>query len=182
MKTLDAVFTQDKSSPFLSLLAILGGSVLISLFAQISIPLPFTPVPITTQSLMVILLGVLLGRKAVYSVMAYLMQGAFGLPVFAGGLSGAAYLLGPTGGYLISYLLATYVIGAMLERKERTSLNVFYAMGVGSLIIYLLGAARLACFVGIEKSLLLGVLPFLPGDLLKIFVGIRILKVLRWFR
>lgn len=175
--------SQSKTTPFLTLLAIIGGSILISLFAQVSIPLPFTPVPLTTQSMMVLLLGALLGRKAIFSVMGYLMQGAFGLPVFAGGSYGMLVLLGPTGGYLISYLFASYVVGLLMERaKERTPLNAFYAMGVGSLIIYLLGAARLSSFVGVEKAILLGVLPFLVGDLLKIFVGIRILKGLRWFR
>lgn len=155
-------------------------SFLIGLFAHVSIPLPFTPVPIATQSLFVLLLSVLLGpKRGAAAVLLFLCQGAAGLPVFAGGAAGLAKLAGPTGGYLIGYMAAAYITGALAERK-RTLLNASIAMTAGSAAIYLLGASYLATFVGLQKALLLGVVPFLLGDALKILASLRILRFLKW--
>jgi biotin transport system substrate-specific component len=98
-------------------------------------------------------------------------------------MSGFAVLLGPTGGYLMGFLVASYMIGLWSEKSaSRNYLNAFYMMTAGNLIIYILGAARLSAFVGFEKALLLGVVPFIAGDLLKIFLGLKALKTLRWIR
>ncbi len=172
---------QKDAASFASLSACILGSILIGLFAQVSIPLPFTPIPIATQSAVVLLLGVLLGRKAVFSVAGFLAQGLLGFPVFAGGMAGFALLAGPRGGYLAGYLAAAYVVGWIIERSsEKTLLRAFYAMAAGTLVIYLCGALRLASFIGLQKALLLGVAPFLIGDLCKIFVGLKLLKAFRW--
>ncbi len=157
-------------------------SILISLFGKIAIPLPFSPIPIATQPTLILLMALFLGRtRAVAAVFAFLAQGAMGLPVFAKGLGGIAILMGPTGGYLIGYLAAAFTIGYIMERcRERTILNAFLAMAAGNTVIYLFGAAYLSTFVGFQKALLLGVAPFIVGDLVKMAAGIKILQWTGW--
>ncbi len=147
-----------------------GGSLLIALAAQIAIPLPFSPVPITGQTLAVLLVGVLLGsRRGASSLLLYLAEGALGLPVFAGGRCGFLYLLGPTGGYLLGFVVAAFVTGWLAERgwDRRVRSNV-PVMLLGNAIIYALGLPWLAHFVGATRVLALGFYPFIVGDLLKI--------------
>lgn len=155
------------------LLLIAGGALLVALFAQIRIPLPFTPVPLTGQTFAVLLVGAALGaRRGFASLGLYLLSGLAGLPVFAGGAAGMTHLFGPTGGYLLGFVAAAYVIGWLaergLERSLRTSLLPF---ALGTLIIYALGAGWLALYVGPQAALAKGVLPFLPGDLLKLVLA-----------
>lgn len=165
-------------------LMILGASVIIALFAPISIHLPFTPVPIATQVHVILLLAVLMGSKrSALAVMTYLAQGAVGLPVFAGGKGGILCLAGPTGGYLLGYVAAAYVTGLLIERSSRKTLgSALMAMGVGNLIIYLFGLGWLSQFVGLSSAFTLGMLPFLFGDALKLLAGVRILKSLRFYQ
>lgn len=152
---------------------IAGVSWLIAISAQISIQVPFNPVPVTAQTLAVLLTGLLLGKKrATAAVCAYLVQGAAGLPVFAGGRSGLVTLLGPTGGFLFGFLAAAYIVGMLSERKLRRSL--FQTIGfllIGSFIIYISGLSWLAQFIPGSQVLSLGLYPFLAGDLLKILLG-----------
>jgi biotin transport system substrate-specific component len=157
---------------------------LISLFAYVSIPLPFTPVPLATQGTLIFLLSVLLGSKRASAAVALLLaQGAFGLPVFGPGLVGLARFAGPTGGYLIGYFVAAYAVGKVTELLgKKTLTNACIAMLIGNVILLALGAIRLSMFLGLEKALLLGVVPFLLGDLLKIAVGLKILQWLGWSR
>ncbi len=157
---------------------VLGSSIVLGLFANVAIPLPFTPVPIATQPSIVLLLGVLLGSKrAPLAVMSFLLQGACGLPVFACGQSGLAVLAGPRGGYLFGYVVAAYVVGKLIESRPKTLLNAFGSMAIGNAVLFACGAAWLSTFVGAEKALLLGVVPFLLGDLFKLVVS---LKLLQW--
>ena len=153
---------------------ILGASWGIALSAQISISLPFSPVPITGQTLVVLLVGLLLGRtRGTAAIAAYLAQGAAGLPLFAGGKSGLTTLFGPTGGYLFGFLAAAYIVGMLSELKFKRS--VFQAAStliLGNIIIYIFGLFWLARFVGESQVLQLGLYPFLVGDLLKILLGI----------
>ncbi len=151
-------------------LLILGGSLFIALAAQIAVPLPFTPVPITGQTLAVLLVGALLGsRLGSLTVLAYLAEGAMGLPVFAGGAFGLARLVGPTGGYLFGFVLAAFVVGWLCERGwDRRIITAALALIAGNGVIYLVGIPWLAVFVGGERALALGLWPFLPGDALKI--------------
>jgi biotin transport system substrate-specific component len=160
-----------------------GASVIISLFGPISIPLPFTPVPINTQGNVILFLAVLLGpRRGALAVLAYLAQGAMGLPVFSAGRSGLPHLLGPTGGYLFSYAAAAFVTGFLVEKVfKRTQTNALYAMGVGNLIIYLFGVPWLSVYCGWNLAFKLGMFPFLAGDLLKLVLAGKLLKSLSRF-
>lgn len=153
------------------LAAVLGGSWLIALLAQISIPLQ--PVPITGQTFGVLLVGAALGaRRGALALLAYLAQGLMGLPVFAGGTAGLGRLLGPTGGYLVGFAAAAALVGWLSERGwDRRFVSTLAAMGLGNLVIYALGAPWLAQFVGWERALTAGVLPFLMGDVLKAFLA-----------
>lgn len=144
-----------------------GASLLVAALAQVSIPLPFTPVPITGQTLGVLLMGIVLGsRRAAIAMALYLLEGAIGLPFFAEGRSG---LGGPTTGYLLAFPLAAFFTGWLAERGwDRKPLTAALAMLTGSLVIFGLGAAWLSIYVGgLQKAFTLGVLPFLPGDLIK---------------
>lgn len=151
-------------------LLILGASTFIALCAQIVVRLPFSPVPITGQTLGVLIVGGLLGsRRGTLSVLAYLAEGIAGFPVFAGGGSGPIWLLGPTGGYLIGFAAAAWVVGWLCDHVWDQSLTgAAVVLLAGSATIYLLGLPWLGHFVGIDNALSLGLVPFLAGDLLKI--------------
>jgi biotin transport system substrate-specific component len=144
------------------------GAVIVALSAQVVVPVPFTPVPMTLQPLAVLVVGGLLGAARGAGALAlYLVLGIVGLPVFAGGGSGALRLVGPTGGYLLAFPLAAAATGGLLHR--RSVLQVLLACSVGMLIIHLGGAAWLA-ILGHDPAIAfrIGVLPFLAGDLLKV--------------
>ncbi|MBS3904104.1 MAG: biotin transporter BioY [Simkania sp.] len=163
-------------------LMIVAASLLISLCAPIAIPLPFTPVPLAIQAQVCLFFGVLLGSKRIaLAVMGFLLQGACGLPVFAKGATGLAYLFGPTGGYLLGYLLGAFITGYLVEKKtgERTMRSVFLAMAAGNLVIFVLGWLQLSRFIGMNSAVILGVLPFLLGDFLKLCFAGRFLKTLK---
>ena len=147
----------------------LAFSLLTALSAQAVIPLPFTPVPITGQTFAVLLTGALLGpRLGAMTLALYLLEGGMGLPVFAHGAAGAARLLGPTGGYLLSYPFAAALVGGLAERGwDRRPATMLAAMLLGSLVVFTMGAGWLAHFVGPAHALTGGVLPFLPGDMIK---------------
>ena len=160
---------------------VVGASVLVALCAQISIPLPFTPVPLTAQTLAVLLVGATLGsRLGALAMLAYVGEGLVGLPVFAGGMSawgpsripGVPYILGPTAGYLIGFVAAAAVVGWLAERRwDRSLPRAALAMLVGQVLIYACGLSGLARFLPGDALLAAGLLPFLPGDALKIVVA-----------
>ncbi|MDE0095763.1 MAG: biotin transporter BioY, partial [Gammaproteobacteria bacterium] len=142
---------------------------------------PFKTEPMTMQTLAVMLIGFTFGwRMAGATVLFYLAQGAFGLPVFAGtpekGI-GLAYMMGPTGGYLLGFVLAAVLCGWLAERGwDRSSLRLVAAMILANGVIYLLGVAWLGSVVGWDKPVLAwGMIPFLYGDLLKIVLGAGLL-------
>lgn len=145
---------------------IAGASLVTALAAQIAIPLPWSPVPITGQTFAVLLSGAMLGaRRSFLAQLLYLAEGAIGLPVFAGGGAGLAILAGPTAGYLIAFPLAAAVTGALAERGwDRRFVTMMAAMLLGSGVIFALGLAGLSRFVPGERLLATGLLPFLPGD------------------
>ncbi len=155
---------------FVNVALVIAGSLLTALAARMSIPLPFTPVPITGQTFAVLLIGAVLGsRRGAVSMAVYLAQGLAGLPVFAGGQAGLAVLLGPTGGYLIGFIAAAFITGWLAEHGwDRRPFTTAVAMALGNIVIYLFGVPWLAAFAGIERAPLLGLVPFLPGDVLKI--------------
>lgn len=144
--------------------------------AQIAIPLPFTPVPVTLQTLFVLLAGVVLGpRVGFVAMVAYVLLGAAGLPVFAAGKAGVPVLVGPTGGYLLGFPFAAAVAGWLAaERKSWARLIMAWLGGTG--VVFLFGVAQLAVVTGSDLSTAarLGMTPFLPGAVLKAFVGIAL--------
>ncbi|TGC11131.1 biotin transporter BioY [Methanolobus halotolerans] len=147
-------------------------AALIAVGAYLKIPIPFSPVPITLQVLFIFLAGAMLGaRWGTLSVIVYLLLGIIGLPVFSGGSSGIGMLLGPTGGYLISFAIAAFLIGTLSEKKGTSNilLNATF-MIAGLCVIYLLGTSYLsyAASITLENAVKVGVLPFLPADLLKL--------------
>jgi len=149
-------------------LAVLGTLLL---WASAKIQVPFYPVPMTLQSAVVFLIGLAYGwRLAVATLLLYLAEGAVGLPVFAGtpekGI-GLPYMLGPTGGYLVGFVVAAGIAGWVAQRS-RHWLATVGGLLVGTVVIYLLGALWLAGFVGAGKAVTLGVLPFLLGDAVKL--------------
>lgn len=161
-------------------LIVLGSSFLIVLFGQISIPLPFSPVPLATQSSFCLLLALLIGsRRATLAVLLFLVEGVCGLPVFSLGKSGLLHLMGPTGGYLMGALLGTYLAGAFYEsRIEKGTKAAFISMGLGNLLVFFCGWCQLSLFLGSKGALLLGVVPFLLGDLLKLLIATQAKKLL----
>jgi biotin transport system substrate-specific component len=158
---------------------ILAGSALIALSAQVAIPLPFSPVPVTGQTFAVLLVASLLGRvRGTAAVLAYLAGGAAGLPVFAGAAAGPAILLGPTGGYLAGFTLGATVCGWLAERGwDRTPLKTTASMIAGNVAIFALALPWLARFVGSSNVWALGFWPFIPGDILKIGLAAALLPL-----
>jgi len=159
------------------------GSALIALCAQISVDLPFSSVPITGQTFAVLVIGMLLGSvRGLAAVSAYLIEGASGLPVFAGGAAGAIFLAGPTGGYLIGFLPAAFLTGYLAERRwDRNVGLTVLAMAVGNVLIYVFGVLWLSNFVPQSQLMVMGVLPFLPGAVVKIAAAAALLPTLRKF-
>lgn len=150
-------------------LVALSWSLLIGASARVAVSLPFSPVPLTLQTLSILLAGAALGpRLGLLAIGTYLLEGIAGLPVFAEGTSGLAVLLGPTGGYLAGFALAVVVVGLLADRGwGRSPLLMLGAMLLGNIAIYACGVGWLAHFVGLAKAVPLGLLPFVPGDLLK---------------
>jgi len=158
---------------------ILGFSIFTAISAKIRIYLPFTPVPITGQTLAVLLTGTSLGSQmATLSIAIYLLAGVVGIPVFSGKSAGVTYLFGSTGGYLIGFLIAVYVVGRLAERgTDRSLKSCFPAMLLGNLIIYAFGLAWLARFVPMNKLLAVGLIPFILGDLVKLALASVIMPI-----
>jgi len=147
-----------------------AGSMLLWVSAKVQIP--FYPVPMTMTTFVVLGLGAAFGwRLALATLLLYMAEGAAGLPVFAGtpekGI-GLAYMAGPTGGYLMGFVVASGLVGWLAEKgADKNVFKMFAAMLAGSAVIYLFGATWLAYLIGFEKALQFGVMPFLYGDLLK---------------
>jgi len=169
---------------FRDLALVVVGATLMALFARIAIYLPFTAVPITGQTLGVLLTGALLGRwRGALAMLVYLGEGLAGLPVFAGGMSawtpsalGLPVILGPTAGYLIAFPLAAGVVGWLANRRwDRSFSSAAMAMAIGEIVIYAGGLAWLAHFVGASAAIPQGLLPFIPGDIAKLALAAVVL-------
>ncbi len=142
--------------------------------AYIRVPLPFTPVPMTMQTLFVILAGAVLGKRlGMLSQASYLFIGIFGLPVFTGGLYGFARLFGPTGGFLIGFVLAAYLIGRLLDQENASFVEIVSAMFLGEVVLFATGTLWLALVmhVSIWQAAAMAVLPFIPGDIVKLLAA-----------
>ncbi len=177
----DTLWPSAKASSLLRnmTLAVLG-SVLMWLSAKVQVPL--YPVPITMQTLVVLVLGIAYGpRLGAATMVLYLLEGALGLPVFAGGWSeggGLHLLYGPTGGYLAGFVVAAAVCGRLARQGwDRKIATAAAAMVIGNLIIYALGLTWLTIQIGLANAITYGLLPFLVGDALKIALGTCALPV-----
>ena len=150
---------------------VMGLTGFTALAAQVSIPLPFTPVPLTLQTFAVLAGAAALGaERAVIAQVLYITLAVAGVPVLAGGASGHEVVVGATGGYLIGFVLASYVVGRISSKGASTkSDKTALAFLAGSVLIYALGAPWLAFTTGntITWAIVNGVVPFLVGDLIK---------------
>jgi biotin transport system substrate-specific component len=156
---------------------VIGFSLLTALAAQVVIPIG--PVPITGQTFAVLLTGALLGsRLGAMAMIAYLVEGASGLPFFSGGHGGLLHLMGPTGGYLIAFPAAAFITGAFAEHGwDRKFLSAAAAMAIGSLVIMLSGWLWFSLVMRTSPALTLfiTVLKFIPGDLIKVALAAAVL-------
>ena len=153
-------------------------TALVSILSYVSIPLPFSPVPITGQSLAVILAGIVLTTKqAGLSIAIFLFLGIIGVPVFAGGRSGIGVLAGPTGGYLIGYLLGAITISLLIQyflKDKNNYLLVFlYSFIGGIIVVHLPGIFWLSYVsqISLKEAFMVGSLPFIPGDIFKLIIA-----------
>ncbi|RVT92289.1 biotin transporter BioY [Rhodovarius crocodyli] len=159
---------------------VLGGTLLLSLSSRVE--LPMVPVPMTMQTLAVTMIGALYGwRLAAVTVLAWLAQGAVGLPVFAGGVGGIAKLIGPTAGYLWGFVPAAMATGWLVRRAApgHALLRGFLAMLAGNALCLIPGWAWLATMAGAERAFMLGVAPFLLGAAVKSGLGAALLGATR---
>ncbi|TCD13327.1 biotin transporter BioY [Oricola cellulosilytica] len=158
----------DSRSIGVRIAAILGGTVLLTLSSYITVPM--YPVPVTMQTYAILMVAALYGwRLGTLTVLAWLGEAAVGMPVLAGGAGGLAVFAGPTAGYIFSWPLITALVGWLAERgwNGKRPVLAFAGMLVASALCLTVGAAWLAAFIGPEKAITAGVLPFLPGDALK---------------
>jgi biotin transport system substrate-specific component len=180
---LEAVAARADLSTAFRAVAVLFVTVLTIVAAQVSIPLPFTPVPFTLQPMIVLLGGAALGaRLGMMSQVLYIAIGLAGLPVFAASPilpQGFGRLLGPTGGYLMSYPLAAFVAGYLAQRGfDRRYLTSVLAMGAGLAIIFTCGVSWLAWGaprLGLSTAVATGFVPFIPADIVKVLLAATVL-------
>lgn len=162
-------------------------TVLASLFAALIaagayMAIPIGPVPIVLQNFFVLLTGLVLGRRwGLMAVGVYLLAGALGLPVFAGGSGGIGRFLGPTGGYLLGYLPAVWVTGLISEKTKSSALGDIIAMVSAAAVIYGLGVSwlKFSTAMDVAKALAVGMFPFLLGDAIKIAAAVPVARAIR---
>jgi biotin transport system substrate-specific component len=157
-----------------ALLAVVG-SLVVAVSAQIQVPM--VPVPMTMQSFAVLVIGAAYGaRLGAATLLLYALEGAAGLPVFAGLKGGAAHLTGPTAGYILGFILAAGAVGWLAERGwDRTIGGTVRAMLIGKLLIFVPGIAWLATLIGLDKAFAAGLVPFLPGIVVKVALAVAVL-------
>jgi biotin transport system substrate-specific component len=179
---LDVALTGGPSRAVFRAVAVVFVTVLTIVAAQVSVPLPFTPVPFTLQPMVVLLGGAALGaRLGMSSQILYLALGIAGLPVFAASPilpQGVARLLGPTGGYLMSYPIAAFLTGYLAQRGfDRRYLTSVLAMVAGLSVIFTFGVLWLAfgAHAGLSAAVTTGLVPFIPADIVKVFLAATIL-------
>jgi biotin transport system substrate-specific component len=150
---------------------VIAGSLVVALLAQVSIPLPFTPVPVTGQTLAVLLVGGALGGTlGGLSLLLYLAEGAVGFPVFAGHVGGMPF--GPTGGYLLGFVVMAFVVGRLADRGwDRSLVKSILAMLIGELVLYAIAVPWLGFYVGFNHAIPMGFIPFATGDGLKLLLA-----------
>lgn len=168
----------------LNAIPIVFGSILFAVLAQVAIPLPFTPVPLSLQTLGVAVLAIFLGKHgAPLAIITYLLQATLGFPVLAGGVANPLWMIGPRAGYLLAFAVSSYVLAKLLERHSCKFLfKTWLIFSVNETIILLIGSLWLSLFVGLEKAFYMGLLPFVPGALIKITLATSLLRPARWLQ
>lgn len=157
------------------ILLVLTGTVIIAISAKVQIPM--WPVPVTAQTFAVLLVAALFGsRRGTATVLAYIGEGAMGLPVFAGPTAGLAYFAGPTVGFLIGFVVAAIIVGKLAERGwDRRFVTTVTAMTLGTLAIFACGLLWLEFYIGEKNVLVAGLFPFIPGAVIKIILAAALL-------
>ena len=175
---INRIFPTEGTSTYLkNIILVFFGTLLLTVSAKVQVP--FWPVPMTMQTFVVFLIGMTYGwRLALFTLLAYLFEGAIGLPVFAKG-GGLAYLIGPTAGYLYGMFFASIVIG-MLSQKGFSNSYVLclIALIIGSIIIFALGVGYLGSIIGYDKAITAGLMPFIPSELFKVALAVAIIPSL----
>lgn len=178
---IDRLWPARSDADWMRLVLLVGlGTLLLAASARVQVPM--WPVPMTMQSFVVLVLGMGYGaRLGGLTVAAYLAQGALGLPVFAGtpekGI-GLAYMAGPTGGYLVGFLIAAVVVGWLAERGwDRSLPRALVAMAAGTVVLFVPGVAWLAVLIGWQKAVAVGLLPFIAGSVLKLALAAALLPL-----
>ena len=173
---LSTLWPQSQAQLLNKAILILSGVVLLAVSSKVQVP--FWPVPMTLQTLAVLMIGATYGaRLAASSLIAYLVAGAVGLPVFASG-AGPAYMAGPTGGYLAGFLIAAVILGWLADRGYgRTILSALAMFAIGEVAIFALGTGWLSSLLGVEKAVSAGLLPFIPAEILKVALATAILSL-----
>ncbi len=171
------------TSPLAKVLAVVGASLFVALCARFSMPLPFTPVPLTLQNFAVLVVGLLLGPRLGFAALAlYLGEGALGLPVFApSGPGGIAQLLGPTGGYLIAYPAVAFVAGWIFERRRSFAVAALGAVAA-EIVLFASGVAWLMLWShrDFAHAAVFGLYPFLAAEVMKVLAAAGAAS--RWHR
>ena len=173
-----ALYSKIQPYSFLAELPMLATfNMILVACSYISITLPFSPVPITGQTFGILIVAMALGRvRGLAVVMAYLLEGAMGLPVFASGSAGIAKFVGPTGGYLVGFAASAYLVGYLADKSwDKSFGKTAIAMILGTALIFITGLAQLSFFVPSETLFTMGFTPFLPGAVIKIALASVIL-------
>ncbi len=180
MNTTLATRNVASSSLVRNVLLVGMGVALTALCAQITVP--FFPVPFTLQTFAVIVCGLTLGAKlGAASQIAYLASGAAGLPIFAKFSGGPTHLLGTTGGYLLAFVAAAWIVGTFTDRGwTRKTWATALGVALATFTVYVFGAAWLSVFVGVPAAVAQGVVPFMAGDVLKGLAAVAFLPAARW--
>lgn len=161
------VARKQEKSLWESILMVCCASIIVGMCSPLSIPLWFSPIPLALQGSIILFFATFMNRfEALSMVLLFILQGAVGLPVFAGGASGFFHLLGPRGGYILGYAVSAFFVAALTE-KSTSLLQRFGIFCLGNWIIYAYGVFWLSQFIGVSKAFLLGVCPFILGDVLK---------------
>jgi len=178
MTTLTSTISRAR---YTDIFLVIGASAVIAIAAQIAVPVPFTPVPLTLQPLAVLLVGAVLGSaRGAAAATLYLLEGMSGLPVFSQAHGGAMWLVGPTAGYLWSYPAAAFVAGWLAEHRGTTTIvRAIGSMLVGLAVIYAGGWSWLAVISGPRAAFAMGVAPFIAADAVKIAIGAMLLPYVK---
>jgi len=173
---ISALWPQYRAQNLIKAALVILGVALLTLSAKVQVP--FWPVPMTLQTLVVLLIGASYGaRLAGVTLGSYLAIGAAGLPVFAGG-AGIAYMAGPTGGYLCGFFIAAILLGYLSDRGVGRNLpSALLLFVAGEIVIFAFGVGWLAMLIGLERAVAGGLVPFLPGEALKVALAAFFLTV-----